>query len=94
MRPNFGLHCEWKKSASRKQELVMQKLPKKFCVWDTHVRKDNLITSSEMSLHTPVIYKMISFSDGFFWWPVAVKSFRLPITATTSTFIQGNLREL
>lgn len=64
MHPNFGLHFEQKKVQAENRGISHAKADQKV-VFGIHLRKDNLIISSEMSLHTPAIYKIISFYDSF-----------------------------
>ena len=64
LHPNFGLHFEPKKVQAENRVISHAKADQKV-VFGMHLRKDNLIIPSEMSLHTPAIYKIISFSNSF-----------------------------
>lgn len=67
MHPNFGLNLRKQKENKKSENggSGYAKLALKDHVLDTRL---------EMSLHAPAIHEMISSSDGFFRWSVALKS--------------------
>ena len=59
------LDCILNKKKCKQKTVISHAKADQKVVFGIHLRKDNLIISSEMSLHAPAIYKIISFCDSF-----------------------------